>query len=133
MNIDELFKNTVRTSYQAKRTYDVRITLNKDGKGGYAIRFGFLNKAVEVIGGKPYAQVSSVCKCRNRIYFRFLDKKNYLDIYKISRPRDAKSMYIQFSVSDKEEKIYRSDWIQGTFKMQYDEACQLYYIAKGAE
>ena len=75
MNIDELFDNrTARTKCTQKRTYDVRISLNKKGDH-FSIRFGFINESLKAIGNRTYAQVSNVSLCRDKIYFKFWDLK----------------------------------------------------------
>ena len=133
MNVNELFDNrTARREYVPKRTYDVRITLNKKGDR-FSIRFGFINNSLKAIGDKSYAQVSNISKCRERIYFKFLDKKDYLDVHKLSSScEDNKitSLYITIMPTEKEEKIYRSEWIGKVFEIKYDADSGFYYIEK---
>lgn len=136
MNINELFDNrTTRSRYTPKRTYDVRITLNKKGDH-FSIRFGFINNSLKAIGEKNYAQVSNISKCRERIYFKFLNERKYLDVHKLSSSCEGDkktSLYITITPSGKEEKIYRSDWIGKVFDIKYDNDSGFYYIEKITE
>lgn len=117
------------------RIYDVRITLNKSGKVGFVIRFGFLNAAVKAFEGKNYIQVSKVEVLQNRIYFRAFDEKKYVDVYKLCTNPKSKSrnLYVAMKPSAAAEKIYRAKWINKTFYLQFDDECGLYYVQLAGE
>ena len=135
MNIDELFDNrTARTKCTQKRTYDVRISLNKKGDH-FSIRFGFINESLKAIGNRTYAQVSNVSLCRDKIYFKFWDRKEYLDVHKLTSSNKSgnTSLYTTITPDGNEEKIYRSDWIGKVFNIKYDELSGYYYIEKIAQ
>lgn len=131
--VNSLFddRTTGKGTYIPKRTYDVRITLNKNGhEDGFSVRFGFLNKASKVFSQMPYIQVSNVEKSQDAIYFRSHNAKNFLDVYKLSSnsKSQASNCYTAFKPSAAQEKIYRLKWINKTFSLKYDESCGLYYI-----
>ena len=117
-----------RKAVHIKRTWDVRITLNKCGKGNkMVVRFGFLNKAVKAFK-KNYIEMSKIAS--NRIYFRLFDNKANSNVYKLSKNKAAidPGMYATISVSEEQEKLYRAKWINGTFNLLFDDENQLYYI-----
>ena len=111
-----------------KMTWDVRITLNKCGKGNKMVmRFGFLNNAIKVFK-KDYIEMSKISN--NRIYFRLFDNKANINVHKLSKNDAVKNpgKYAATSVSSEQEKIYRAKWINIPFMLQFDEDNQLYYI-----
>lgn len=139
MNINGIFEDrTPKTGKRPpmKRTYDVRVTLNKNGKNQrFSIRFGFLNEAARIFGEKDFIQVSNVTKMQDRIYFKSHDEKTYLDVYKLSSSTGAEGngRYMSITPSAAEEKIYRLKWIGKTFNLKYDDDNSLYYIELGGE
>ena len=130
VNINEIFDNR-QTQVSHKRTYDVRVTLNKSGSKGFVIRFGFINKAAEAFNGKTYIQMSRVDKLPNRIYFKLFDSRANLDAHKLSTSKKESStsnIYATMTPSPAAEKIYRAKWIGKTFNIKFDEDARLYYI-----
>lgn len=130
ININEIFDNR-QTQTSHKRTYDVRVTLNKSGGNGFVIRFGFINKAAEAFGGKTYIQVSRVDKLPNRIYFKLFDTRANLDAHKLSASKKGSktsNIYATMTPTPAAEKIYRAKWIGKTFGIKFDEDVKLYYI-----
>ncbi len=134
MNINDIFDNR-QSKRIIKRNYDVRITLNKNGSGRFAIRFGFLNEAVKAFSGKTYIQVSRVDKLPNQIYFRLFDDKANLDAHKLCTNSKAKTtnLYTTITPTEAVEKIYRAKWVGKTFKIKYDKQCDLYFINQEEE
>lgn len=133
MNINDIFENKPVDSWRSKgkeRTYDVGITLNKKTtRGGFCIRFGFLNKAKSEFTKKAYLQISSVEKLQDKIYFRPSSEKEYLDCYKVSGVGNKKQgVYLTIVPSERAEKIYRTKWIGKTFNLKKDDDNGLYYI-----
>ena len=135
MNINDIFDNRQAKRPANPRVYDVRITLNKSGRGRFAIRFGFINDAVKAFGNKQYIQISRVDKLQDRIYFRLFDDKANLDAHKLSKnaKTDTPGFYTAVTPSEAAEKIYRTKWIGKTFKIQYDTEHKLYYIDQEAQ
>ena len=137
MNIDEIFEIRQRRKPKPKKTktYDVGITINKNGKGGFAIRFGFLNEAVNAFAGNTYIQVSRVDKLPNRIYFRLFTNKANLDAHKLctNSKSETSNLYTAITPSEAAGKIYRAKWIGKTFKIKHDDEYDLYYIEQEAE
>ena len=131
-NIENIFENKSRTKATiAKRNYDIRVTLNKNGKNSFAVRFGFINKALSAFKDTVYIQPSSVEKMSDRIYFKAHEERTYFDVYRMSEKKndtELTSKYFAFTPSEKAEKIYRSKWIGKTFQIKYDQECGLYYI-----
>ena len=130
--VNNLFENKAKNkSYESKRTYDVRITLNKSGKGdGFSIRFGFLNNAAKAFGESQYIQISNVEKLQDAIFFRTHNEKMFLDAYKLSSNSKSRTSncYTAFTPSVSQEKIYRLKWVNKTFNIQFDDECGLYFI-----
>lgn len=129
-NIKDIFDDRHGKAPSNSRTYDVRITLNKNGGERFAIRFGFLNNAIKALNGKAYAQVSNVEKLKTRIYFRTFDHKANLDAHKLSTNSHsrASNLYMTITPTAGAEKIYRSMWIGKEFSIKYDAYNELYYI-----
>ena len=115
-----------------KRTYDVRITLNKAGGSRQCIRFGFLNKGAAEAGKHGYAEASDIEYLKTRIYFRFHDSRVSRNVHTLSISSSKKPInracYFTITPSEKAEKQYRMNWIGKTFMLQYDEDLKLYYI-----
>lgn len=118
-----------------KRLYDVRITLNKNGSGGrMAIRFGLINAAAEEGKKHGFAEASNDLNLlKNRIYFLFHDAKTGSNVHQLSASKSRNGspcagLYFTVTPSAEEEKIYRMNWIGKTYKLQYDEDYELYFI-----
>lgn len=119
--------NEVKDTHVAvKRTYDVRVTLNKAGDSRrMVIRFGFINDALKAFS-KDYIEASKITG--DRIYFRTFNEKANGNVHKISKVDKGAGRYFSMTVSPEQEKIYRAKWINGTFKLKYDEENELYFI-----
>lgn len=129
-NIEQIFENKKKPE-ASKRTYDVRVTLNRAGGKRFAVRFGFINQGFAAFRDAAYIQPSSVEKYQERIYFKTHGERAFFDAYKLSdtSTKDKTSgKYFTFTPSEKAEKIYRSKWIGKTFPIKFDEECRLYYI-----
>lgn len=135
MDFNELFYNKQSRTPGNKRTYDVRVTLNKSGNGRFSIRFGFLNDAVKAFKGKNYVQVSRVDVSPDVIYFRLFDKKEFIDVHKLctNSNADTSNLYTAITPPDAEEKIYRAKWVGKTFKIEHDEKHDVYFISQEKE
>lgn len=130
-NINDIWSDNIIRSRSTKRTYDIRVTLNKRGEGErMAIRFGFINKAFTAFKGYEYIEPSDIEKLQDRIYFRgFKDKpENNRNAHKLCCGDSAKSLYITITPTKNGDKIYRMKWVGGTFHIKYDEQNKLYYI-----
>lgn len=112
------------------RTYDVRITLNKSGRGRQVIRFGFINNASKTFGAKPFIEASNIEYTKDRIYFRSHDEKRNANVHVLSSngKTHLDSCYFTLTPSEKAEKMYRMNWIGKLFPLIYDEENELYYI-----
>lgn len=139
MKLEDLTWMPERTkkAHAVVRKYDVRITLNKSGDNRQVIRFGFLNKGAEVFEKYKYIEVSDVesKKCPNRIYFRAETEKTNSNMHKLctNGKSKTKNLYTSLTPTGKGDKIYRSQWINGTFKIKLDDECGLYYIENAKE
>lgn len=111
-----------------KRKYDVRISLNKSGGKRLVVRFAFYNKATEVLVDANYMAITDVEKIAGRIYFIPSKEKEPNKQFKLSKSNKSQNKYFTFTPSEKAEKIYRSKWIGGTFKINKDKECGLWYI-----
>lgn len=123
-------RKTTRPGRPPVRHWDVRITLNKSGhENRYVCRFGFLNKAAEVFGTKPFIEVTSVKKLPKRIYFRLHDEK-VKNAHKLCTNSNSTSsnLYTSITPTEGEEKIYRMSWINNTYSLKFDEEAGFYYI-----
>lgn len=139
LNIDDLFENKTKKEHVPKRTYDVKVTMKKNGtrRNGstrYSIRFGLINKAADVFNKMEFIQMSSVVKCPYRIYFRQYDHKECLNVYKLRRNTDA-ATGLEFSITpdDKTEKIMRTIWVGKEFFLRYDDYNKMYFIETEGE
>ena len=133
MKLSEINKGLIdhtskQTGYVRKRTYDVRITLNKSGEKGYVVRFGFLNKAKEAFADISYMEITDVEKITDRIYFVPSKEQEHNKQFKLSRSDKSQNKYFTFTPSENAEKIYRANWINGTFRIKKDPECGLWYI-----
>ena len=120
-----------RTGRPPVKHWDVRITLNKCGhENRYVFRFGFLNKAAEVFGAKPFIEVSSVKKLPKRIYFKLHDEKVNRNAHKLctNSHSSTSNLYTSITPVEGEEKIYRMNWINNTYSLKFDEEAGYYYI-----
>lgn len=127
-DVAKMFDNrTVKDTFPTKRDYDVRVSINKAGGNRFTIRFGFINRGYDAFKDANYLQATNVEKGRYRIYFMPHEKRDYLDVYKLSRGMTASSLYFSFTPSERAEKIYRAKWT-GTFRLGYDDECGLYFI-----
>ena len=139
LNINDLFPTPETRPSPTKRTYDVRITLNKSGDKRHVIRFGFINDAAKLLQKWEYIEPSTVLleNAPNRIYFRQHPIKTHRNVYKLSISNNKSSKkegcYFSFTPDEKSEKKYRMSWINNTFKILYDEENDLYYIEKKEE
>lgn len=122
-----------RTGPGIKRTYDVRVTINKSGKGKDTIRFGFINNAAAIFGIHPFIEVSDVTCTKNRIYFCIHDEKIHRNVHAISGIDKKESCYFTITPSEKAEKIYRMNWIGHTYKITFDKKLGWYYIENSKE
>ena len=111
----------------AKRNYDVKITLNKTGKERkkMEIRFGFLNNAYTFFEDYNYLQVSSVEKAeknkRERIYFLPSEEREPGSNKICKSQKSSINSFFLFTPTEQEEKIFRSKWVNYTFKLKFDE------------
>lgn len=133
MKLSEINKGLIDHSskqggYIRKRTYDVRITLNKSGEKGYVVRFGFWNKAKETFTDACYMEITDVEKIGDRIYFLPVKEQQHNKQFKLSRSDKSQNKYFTFTPSENAEKIYRANWINGTFRLKKDPECGLWYI-----
>ena len=130
LDLNGIFAVPERKKATIHKTYDVRITLNKAGKGRQAIRFGFINKAASVFGEHAFIEASYVERMRERIYFRSHSEKVSANVHVLSsNGRTRKdSCYFTITPSNEAEKIYRMSWIGKTFPLLYDTENELYYI-----
>lgn len=133
MNIEDIKWEAVKENKRGrrKRTWDVRITLNKSGteSRNMKVRFGFINKAAEVFHAGQYIAMSEPVK--DRIYFMTSDEKKDNRFKKIGMSKaDLQSLYTSFSPIDRIEKIYRANWVGGTYMIQFDDECSLYFIER---
>lgn len=117
-----------QAEHERKRKYDVRITLNKSGDKRFVVRFGFLNKATEELVDANYLEITDVEKIAGRIYFIPSKEKEHNKQFKLSMSNKSQNKYFTFTPSEKAEKIYRAKWIGGTFKINKDQECGLWYI-----
>ena len=115
---------------QTKRTYDVRITINRAGKGNRnAIRFGFINWAASVFMGCRFIELSDVEYMKNRIYFRAHDQKIHRKVFSLASNRNGQnSFYFSITPSEKAEKIYRMNWVGHSYMLKHDDENNLFYI-----
>ena len=128
-DVVKMFDNrTVNNAVPTNRNYDVRVTLNKAGGNRFAIRFGFINRGFNAFKDANYLQATNVEKGQYRIYFMPHEKRDYLDVYKLSRGMASSSVYFSFTPSERAEKIYRAKWIGKTFHLGFDDECGLYFI-----
>ena len=127
----------VKKEYQPKRTYDVRVTLIKSGRadGKMSIRFGFLNKAAAAFHADRFLLISE--PQNDRIYFlECSEKKDYRYkkiLFSAKKDSSGKCLCTSFIPSDELDKVYRAKWIGGTFKLQYDDECEMYFIERKNE
>ncbi len=115
---------------KAVRTYDVRITLNKSGRGRQVVRFGFINNAAKTFGTRPFIEASNIEYTKDRIYFRSHDEKENANVHMLSSngKTHTDSCYFTLTPSDKAEKMYRMNWIGKLFPLFYDDDNDLHYI-----
>jgi hypothetical protein len=116
---------------QPKRSYDVRISLNKSGDNRpQVVRFGFINRAAQILGISQFIEASDIEYTKERVYFRTHDEKHHKDIHTLSTNSKTRqdSCYFAISPSAKAEKIYRMNWVGKTYPLLYDEENELYYI-----
>lgn len=118
---------SVRGIANAKKSYDVKITLNKTGKKEkkMAVRFGFLNNAYSFFEGFKYLQISSVEKAEKnkseRIYFFPSEEKEAGSNKICKHPKSSTSRFYTFTPTEPEEKIFRAKWVNYTFQLKFDE------------
>jgi len=126
---------TIRTA--PKPTFDVKMTLNRRGKDiSMAIRFSFQRKAAEVFSGMSCIEISSVKKSPKRIYFRAYEEDGSKlraqgkKVYKLCANTNSKSncRYAMLTPIGGEEKIYRMNWVNNPYSIEYDEENGAYYI-----
>jgi hypothetical protein len=112
------------------RNYDVRISLNKSGGERFSVRFGLINKAADILGDKPFIEVSDVEYTKDRLYFISHNEKHHNNIHTLSINKKERrhSCYFAITPSEKAEKLYRSKWIGKLCNLLYDEENSLYYI-----
>ena len=133
-NTELLFPTPVKTQNgPAKRTYDVRITINKSGEKKQTIRFGLLNKAADEANKYKFCEVSDVEYLKSRIYFRFHNEQKNRNAHKLSTSKSkngnvGKAYYFGITPTDRQEKQYRMNWVGKTYHVQYDEDNQMFYI-----
>lgn len=132
-DIEKLFPlPPARSNKQTRvRTYDVRITLNKSGKGNrQVIRFGFLNNAAAEASKHLFVEVSDVEYSKDRIYFRFHDEKLHRNIHTLSKSNGKTGVGYYFAITPSEtaEKIYRMNWIGKEFSFKFDDEIKVHYI-----
>ena len=130
-NADDLFIHPDRpVAPRSRRTYDVKITLNKSGSGRQVVRFGFINGAAQELGKKPFVEVSDIEITKERIYFRTHDEKTNIYIHTLSSNGKTRqdSCYFTMTPTEKGEKMYRMNWINKTFMLYYDPEYELHYI-----
>ena len=119
------------TNRHSKKTYDVRVTLNKSGRNRQCVRFGLLNYAAAMAQEHLFVEVSDIEFCKDRLYFRFHDEKEHRNIHTLSKSaKENKGVGFYFSItpSEKAEKLYRMNWIGKTFAFKHDPEIDLFYI-----
>lgn len=118
-------------------TWDVKVTLNRRGEGkNMAIRFSFRRKAAEVFSRMSCIEISSVKKSPKRIYFKVYEEDGAKlraqgrRAFKLCVNTNSKSncRYAMLTPIGGEEKIYRMNWVNNTYSIEYDEKYGLYYI-----
>lgn len=133
-DINKLFPTApVRnTNATHKRDYDVRISLNKSGGDRWCIRFGLINNASKEASKHGFAEVSDIEYMPTRLYFRFHDWKDNRNIHILSASTKAESLksscYFCITPAGKAEKLYRANWIGKTYRLQFDDDVNLFYI-----
>ena len=130
-DLDKMF--AVREKVQvkkARKTYDVRVSLNKSGHDKPVVRFGFINGAAQEFGKKPFIEASDIEYTKDRVYFRTHDEKTNNNIHTLSSNSKTRqdSCYFALTPTEKGEKMYRMNWIGKTFMLYYDPEYELHYI-----
>jgi hypothetical protein len=137
MMLNKMFPKPQKKPRKAKlkRTYDVRVALNKSGKKGNVVRFGLINNAAAVLGVSQYIEVSDIEITKNRIYFRTHDEQTHRNIYKLSKNSSDNGNGYYFSITPtmKGEKMYRANWVSKTYPLYHDPALDLYFIENAKE
>lgn len=136
LDMDQLFATPKKRPpiNTGKRNYDIRVTLNKSGKKRTTVRFGLLNAAANEAKKYDYAEVSTDTEImKTRLYFRFHKEKMNANVHKLSistseNGAPGAGLYFTITPSERAEKIYRMNWIGKTYKLQYDDENELYYI-----
>jgi hypothetical protein len=118
-----------------RRTYDVKITINKNGNGRDCMRFAFLNKAAEIAEDYSFVKVSSPELERNKIYFLFSKEKSgkSRDFKRLHRKSESGRYFTVTPDPGIEEKRYRAEWLNHTYSIKYDGECGCYYIENEKE
>lgn len=138
---EELFptyeKKKKNSEYVKRRTYDMKIAINKSGESRQALRFGLCNYGKEVFAKYGYVRVSDYPAGKNRrIYFELKNEKDNHFFHKIiKKTREdgfVNSCYFTFTPPEEYEKGYRMNWVGGEYMLKYDDELKAYYIERGS-
>lgn len=136
LDFNKVFKVRERKQIEAKRNYDVRITINKAGTERQCIRFGLINKGAEIAKSNNFVWVGDLTESKTKIFFKFFKTKENIDCHKISQGFSGKAYSESTSFcfthtpksETKEEKMYRMNWVGKSYSLKYNEEYDVYYI-----
>lgn len=132
----DIWKTKPVKEHKTKANYDVRITIQNTKDRVTRLRFGLTNKAAKVFSPYKYLAVSSLEKCKDRIYLDGVSEKDGRMAWKINLANKGKSakefpsLEIKITPEPNEEKAYRSKWINIPLVLQYDKDNNLYYVER---
>ena len=87
----DIWKTRPVREHKTKANYDVRITIQNTKDRVTRLRFGLTNKAAKVFSQYKYLVVSSLDKCKDKIYLDGVSEKDGRMAWKIRLANKGKS------------------------------------------
>lgn len=120
------------TTKSGKKMFNVRLAFSPITKNSRRSRLSiyFGPEALGIMGPFTRAKVSSLEVVANRIYFGFYTDNHIDGTYTISRLKKGNhtDIRIQYSLTEKESKVFMNKWREGYYKLEFDSNYNLYYI-----